>query len=155
MKSLLIVLLSFFVAFEISAQSFETDVFRTHMGILAQHPKITKQFSMIDDEHVFHLYINVDAFEDYYSEQPVLHPGYKVFLWNSTKLTFFEIQQDIRLVTVEQPHKNVVVYEFISQIDHRRFLLQVRFVFKSDKWELSDLKQTRIKMTQEEGDFFN
>lgn len=156
MKYLKVTFLALFLlSGSLFAQDVSPEIFRSHTIELAKHPKITKTFSMIDEENNFHLYVNVSSFEEYYVEKPIEFTGHKIFFWKEGSLAFFNVEQEIRLVTVMQPAENVTVYEFISQVDQKRFLLQVRFVMRNEKWELADLKRSRIKMTKNERKFLH
>jgi hypothetical protein len=154
MKQLLIAFVIFVLASSgISAQDVTVEMFRTHATELAKHTIITKTFSMIDEENNFHLYIDVTGFDEYYAEKPLEMPGHKVFFWKEGSVAFFSVEQYIRLVTIMQSHNNEVVYEFISQVDQKRFLIQSRFVLRNETWELADLRRTRIKMTKTDRKF--
>jgi len=154
MKHLLIAFVVFVLASSgISAQDVTVEMFQTHATELAKHPVITKTFSMIDEERNFYLYIDVTGFDGYYAENPMEMPGHKVFLWKEGSIAFFSVEQYIRLVTIMQPHDNEVVYEFISQVDQKRFLIQSRFVLRNETLELADLRRTRIKMTKTDRKF--
>lgn len=156
MKHLLIIFSTLLlIAGNAFTQDVSPQIFQAHATELAKHPKITKTFSMIDEENNFHLYINVSSFEEYYTDKTIEFAGHKIFLWKEGSLAFFDVEQEIRLVTLMQPAENVAVYEFISQVDQKRFLLQVRFVMRNDKWELADLKRSRIKMTKNERKFLH
>ncbi len=149
MKQLLIAFVVFVLAASgIYAQDISVDVFQNHATELAKHPNVTKTFSMIDEENNFHLYIDVTAFDEYYAEKPIVIEGHKIFLWKEGSVAFFSVEQYISLATIMQPNDNEVVYEFISQVDQKRFLIQSRFVLRNENWELVDLRRTRIKMTK-------
>ncbi|MBE0639336.1 MAG: hypothetical protein IH598_12525 [Bacteroidales bacterium] len=153
MKHLLILISTLLITTIGFPQDVTPEIFRAHVADLAKHPVITKTFSMIDEQNNFHLYIDVSGYNEYDAERPIEFEGHKVFLWQEGSIAFYDVEQTIRLVTIMKPGSDIVVYEFISQVDLKRFLIQSRFVFRNEKWELADLKRTRIKMTKNERKF--
>lgn len=154
MKQLLISFAIFVLASSgIFAQDISVEIFQKHATELAKNSTITKTFSMIDEDNNFHLYVDVTAFDEYYAEKPIEIEGHKIFLWKEGSVAFFNVEQYISLVTILQPDKNEVVYEFISQVDQKRFLIQSRFVLRNESWELADLRRTRIRMTKTDRKF--
>ncbi len=121
------------------------ETFRNHALQIAKHPKITKKFSMIDMEENFHLYMDVTSFDEFYVKEPIETQGFKLFLWKSGEMGFYNIEQYVTLITVLQTSADKVIYELVSQVDHKRFVIQVLFENQQDGWQLTAVKRTKIK----------
>jgi len=130
------------------AQDVDPKIFRYHAMQIAKHPKITKTFSMIDEQQNFYLYVDVTAFDEFYLKEPIEDQGFKLFLWKAGEIGFYNVEQFVTLVTLMQPKDNQVIYEFISQVDQKRFLVQTLFTKQGEDWQLTALKRTRIKMAK-------
>ena len=148
MRHLLILVSIFSFTFSSFAQDVEPKVFNNHAMQIAKHPKITKTFSMVDEQQNFYLYVDVTAFDEFYKKDPIEDQGFKLFLWKAGEVGFYNVEQFVTLVTVMQPNDSQVIYEFISQVDQKRFLVQTLFVKQGEEWQLSALKRTRIKMAK-------
>ncbi len=130
------------------AQDVDPKLFSDHAMQIAKHPKITKIFSMIDEQQNFYLYVDVTAFDEFYLKEPIEDQGFKLFLWKVGEIGFYNVEQFVTLVTMMQPKDNQLIYEFISQVDQKRFLVQTLFTKQGEDWQLTALKRTRIKMAK-------
>lgn len=140
-------LLSVFLAgTSLSAQEISPDLFRQHMTELAKHPRMIKPFSMIDQQNNYHLYLDVICFNEFYSREPIITENYRIFPWKTGDIVFFNIEQFATLVSILEPSDDKIIYEFISQVDKKRYLIQALFVdHEEDGWKLIGLRKTRIK----------
>lgn len=148
MKRLSVLFAIYMLTFNTFAQDVDVTVFRENFMQIAKHPKITKTFSMIDEQQNFYLYVDVTAFDEFYLKEPIDYQEFKLFLWKAGEIGFYNIEQYVTLITLMQPNDSQIVYEFISQVDQKRFLVQTLFTKQGEEWQLSALKRTRIKMAK-------
>ncbi len=103
---------------------------------------------MIDMEENFYLYMDVTSFDEFYVKEPIETQGFKLFLWKSGEMGFYNIEQYVTLITVLQTSADKVIYELVSQVDHKRFVIQVLFENQQDGWQLTAVKRTKIKIAK-------
>lgn len=127
------------------AQLPQAEVFQQHMTALTDHKIIQRTFLLVDDEQTQHLYIELGCYDDYFRQEPFEIPGHKVFLWKEGSIFFFDVQLWLELVKIRYQEDEMAIYEFVSQAGKRKFFIEAKFVQRYGRWELADMRRTRLK----------
>jgi hypothetical protein len=125
-----------------------SEVFENHMTDLAGNKVLNKTFILEDEESVRHLYIDLGCYDEYFSQEPVEIPGHKIYLWKQGNMYFFDVELWLDLLKIRYQEDEVTIYEFVAQVEQKKFFFEAKFVFRYQKWELAEVRRTRIKTTR-------